>query len=198
MDGEVRSEAQKILDGMGSQDRIVLYAIGAGGVPMETLVRLQKVIFLSSKSLPDILGDVFIFEHHKKGPFCEDVSEICRDMISGGMVRGSDVSLTDLGTDVFDMISRRIREPLSGDVNFWKEFVSGLSEDELLTFVYVNYPDEIVNSDVWDRLKGDIRKNTVSLVRKGKITAGKGAEMVGMRYLDFEEVLRKSSVRWKS
>ena len=198
MDEDARSEAQRILDGMGPQDRIVLYAIGSGGVPMETLVRLQKVIFLSSKSLPDILGEVFIFEHHKKGPFCEDVGEICRDMVSGGMVRGSDVSLTDLGADVFDLISRRIREPLSGDVDFWKEFVTGLSEDELLTFVYVNYPDEIVNSDVWDRLRGDLVRNTVSLVRKGKITAGKGAEMVGMRYLDFEEFLKKSSVRWKS
>lgn len=191
-------DVQRVRDSMEGTEKVVLYTIGSNNIPIHNLVNLQKVIFLSSRSLPDILGGSFNFEAHKKGPYCSDIDETVLDLSSSGLLDSKDLTLSDRGECIYKAVEEGIREPLKSTIDYWKEFQDGLTEDELLTFVYSTYPETVRNSEVIDRLRRNFRKNTISLVTKNKISVGKGSEMLGIGYVKFEELLKKEGVRWKS
>lgn len=191
-------DVRRVRDSMEGTERMVLYAIGSGGIPINSLVNLQKVIFLCCRSLPEILGESFRFEAHKKGPYCSDIDETVLDLSSSGLLNSKDLTLSVRGEDVYEVVSEGVREPLKSTIDYWKEFQQGLTEEELLTFVYSTYPDTVRNSEVIDKIKRNLRKNTVSLVAKDKISVGRGSEMLDMDYIQFEDLLRKEGVRWKS
>lgn len=197
MTSEIRNP-RTIHGSLEPTERLILYAMGSGGVPVGDRVRLQKLVFLTARSLPSILGDAFDFEPHKKGPYSKDIDETVLDFIGGGLVEPERLCMTPLGREVYDIVEGEIKEPLRGTVDFWKDFEDGLAEDELLTYVYGTSPETVGNSEVAERIRRDRVKNTVSLVRKEKITASKGAEILGMSPLGFEDVLRDWKVRWKS
>ncbi len=188
----------RIFDNLEVQERLILYVIGADNIPIKSLVNLQKVIFISSRCLPDILDGSFFFETHKKGPYSKDIDETVMDFTSNGLVCSKNLLLTDKGKCVYDFINEKIKDPLKSSLDYWKKFCYDLTEDEFLTFIYYSYPDTVENSEVVDRIQKDAVKNTISLVNKDKITAGRGAELLEMRYFDFEDLLRKHKVRWKS
>ena len=191
-------DVRRVRDSMEGTERMVLYAIGSGGIPINSLVNLQKVIFLCCRSLPEILGESFRFEAHKKGPYCSDIDETVLDLSSSGLLNSKDLTLSVRGEDVYEVVSEGVREPLKSTIDYWKEFQQGLTEEELLTFVYSTYPDTVRNSEVIDKIKRNLRKNTVSLVAKDKISVVRGSEILDMDYIQFEDLLRKEGVRWKS
>lgn len=195
---EEHDECSAIRDSMEARERMVLYAIGAMDQPIGSLVNLQKLIFIASRCRPDILGDVFYFETHKKGPYSKDIDETVYDFSSRGLVHSRSLELTERGHGVYEAIRGAIKEPLKSTLDYWKDFCHDLTEDELLTFVYYTYPDTVENSEVVEGIRKGALKNTVSLVNRDKITVGKGAEMLGMGYFEFEDVLRRRGVRWRS
>ncbi len=144
-----------------------------------------------------LLENVFHFEAHKKGPYCKDIDETVIDFSNSGLINPETLNLTPKGHGVYRLIENRIKEPLKGTIDYWKEFEEGITEDELLTYVYSTSPDMVRNSEVVEKINRDKEKNTVSLVKKGKISAEKGAEMLDMGYFDFEDLLRRNKIRWK-
>ncbi len=74
-----------------------------------------------------------------------------------------------------------------------KEF-NDLTLNELLLYMYVTYPETAENSDVQDRVLRDRRPIALSLLRKGKVTIQKAAELAGMNLEEFIN-LAKSTVR---
>ncbi len=188
---------QRVSD-MDSSQRLLIYCLGALGKPVENEVDIQKIMFLSSIALPDLLDRVYTFQQYKKGPYSERINEDVAVIKSSGYLSGTDFKLSDEGQEVFNEIEKRVKEPLKSTILENKEFVSGLSEDELLTFIYVIFPNYIVNSEVWDELKHDRVKNAVSLLKKEKITASQAAKIAGMGYFEFEDYLNRLKIRWKS
>lgn len=191
-------ESSRIRESLDGSERVILYAIGSEGLPIHSLVNLQKILFLTSRSIPQVLGDVFFFEPHKKGPYCKDIDETVLDLSSCGLIDSDTLGLTEKGSDVYGLIDSGIKEPLKGMVDYWKEFENGITEDELLTFVYSTYPDMVRNSEVIERVEHDRVKNIISLVKKGKISAERGSEILDMGYYEFEDLLRSKKIRWKS
>lgn len=190
-------EYVRIRDSLGSSEKVILYAIGSEGLPIGSTVNLQKVIFLSAESVPSILGDAFFFEAHKKGPYCKDIDETVIDLSNSGLISGDSLNLTPKGDGVYRLIESFIKEPLKSTIDYWKEFEDGITEDELLTYVYYTFPDMVRNSEVIERVNKDKVKNILSLVKKGKISAEKGSEILDMDYYEFEDFLRENKIRWK-
>lgn len=189
--------SQKVSN-MDASQRLVLYCLGALGKPVENEVDIQKIMFLSSIALPELLNRVYTFQEYKKGPYSERINEDVAVIKSSGYLSESDFELSDEGQEIFNEIEKRVKEPLKSTVLENKEFVSGLTEDELLTFIYVIFPKYIINSEVWNDLKQDRVKNAVSMLKKGKITASQAAKIAGMGYFEFEDYLNRSKIRWKS
>ena len=198
MSQAVNNEAKRILEQMDPSERVIIYSMGALGRPLNKKVDIQKVIFLSSRAIPDVFDNLFHFQAHKKGPYSERIDEDVMVLSSNGLVAGADFGLSDLGFSVYEIISENIKEPLKGTIEENKEFITNMTEDELLTFVYVIYPDFQKNSEEWERLKNNRIKAAVSLLKKGKVSLSRAAEIGGMNYFDFEDYLSGEKIRWKS
>jgi predicted HTH domain antitoxin len=74
-----------------------------------------------------------------------------------------------------------------------KEF-NDLSINELLLFMYVTYPETAENSDVREKILRERCPTALSLLRKGKVSLQKAAELAGMNLEAFVQ-LAKSNVK---
>ena len=74
-----------------------------------------------------------------------------------------------------------------------REF-NDMSLNELLLFMYVTYPETAENSDVRDKILHERCPIALSLLRKGKVTLQKAAELAGIKLEDFIQ-LAKTSVK---
>ena len=183
---------------MESSERLILYCLGAQEKPVRTKLELQKILFLSSVSLPDIFGGIYTFQKHKMGPYSEKVDEDVEEIRFSGYLTGPGFDLSPVGEEIYRGIERGVKEPLKSAILSNKEFVLGLSENELLTYIYTLFPEYQRNSEKWDELKSHRLEYAISMFRKGKITASLAAQVAGMNYYDFEDYLRKIGIRWKS
>lgn len=189
---------KKKIQEMDASQRLIIYCLGASEKPIEHKVDIQKILFLTSMEYPDLFKDVFTFQKYKKGPYSERVDENVSVISNSGYIAGAEFGLSDEGYMVYKEIEKRVKEPLKSSILNNIDFVVGLSENELLTFIYVVFPEYTENSEVWDKLKPKRTKIAVSLLKKGKITASQAAYIAGMNYYDFENHLREHKIRWKS
>lgn len=194
----VYNESADILKGLDASQRVILFCLGSLHRPLSEEVELQKLLFLSTVQLPDVFKDTFTFEKYRKGPYSERINEDLSVLSNSGYVGCHDLGLTDAGYGLYDHIEKNVKEPLKSVLISNKEFVSKLTEDELLTFVYTVFPEYTENSVVWNDLKKDRLKNAISMVKKEAITASQAARVAGMSYFEFEEELKKRKIRWKS
>ena len=98
---------------------------------------------------------------------------------------------------LYNIVESKVKEPLKSTIADYKNFISELSEDELLTFIYVRFPEHQKNSEEWKRLEADRVSRALSMLKKGVISASLAAEIANMNYFDFEELARKEGIRWK-
>lgn len=188
---------QKVRE-MDVSQRLIIYCLGASNKPVENKVDIQKILFLTSKELPDLFGDIFTFQKYKKGPYSERIDEDVAVISNSGYISGGEFGLSDEGYKLFKEIEKHVKEPLKSSIEDNKEFVYGLTEEELLTFIYVIFPEYTENSEVWDKIKHNRVNNAISLLKKEKITASQAAIIAGMNYYEFENYLNKLKIRWKS
>ena len=188
----------QIVRDMDVSQRLIIYCLGALNRPVENRVDIQKILFLTSMELPDLFEDIFTFQKYKKGPYSERIDEDVAVISNSGFIEGSQFGLSEEGHKVFEEIEKRVKEPLKTIILDNKEFVCGLTEEELLTFIYVIFPEYTENSEVWDKIKPNRVKNAISLLKKEKVTASQAAVIAGMNYYDFEDYLQTLKIRWKS
>jgi uncharacterized protein YwgA len=182
---------------LSDEEKILVYALGAlGHSPLRTKVMIQKLLFLFSNVFTGFKG-LLRFEPHLLGPYSETVENTLQSLIQLGLVqeRGSGYQLTSDGQELFDMLSPK--EEIVKVISDFKEFLHDLSEDEILTFIYSIYPEYIAESARWDKLKSRRLELAISLLRKGKLSFSKAAEVAGMNVGDFERALNERRVRWR-
>lgn len=188
----------QIVRDMDVSQRLIIYCLGALNKPIENKVDIQKILFLTSRELPELFEDIFTFQKYKKGPYSERIDEDVAVISNSGFIEGSHFGLSEEGYKIFEEVEKRVKDPLKTIILENKEFVNGLTEDELLTFIYVIFPEYTENSEVWEKIKTNRVKNAVSLLKKEKITAAQAAVIAGMNYYEFEDYLKRLKLRWKS
>ncbi len=180
-----------------SDERIVLYSIGAlRNTPLRGKVKLQKLLFLVTEVFPE--WDEFLeYDSHLLGPYSERVDNILEDLMTLGLVgksRGS-YKLTPAGCEVFRTL--KPKPQFVQVLEDFKEFLNDLPEDQVLTFVYVFYPDYIGESAKWEELKRDRVKNAIAMLSRGKISFSKAAQVAGMAPEEFSILLEKRGIKWR-
>lgn len=189
-------DASSYLSDMDAVQKLMIYCLGASGKSLKKMVYIQKILFLTKESLPEILGEQFVFQKHKKGPISDVIEENMHSFGNSGLIGGAGFGLSDRGNEIYNMIEPK--EPLKSTLSDYKDFVIGLTEDELLTFIYVRFPEYSVNSEEWERLQPERVKHALSILKKGKIPISMAAEIADMNYYEFEDLARKEKIRWKS
>ena len=178
----------------GDLDGPILYALGSGQKTFRSEASLQRVLFLVSRELPHIVGDSYRFEYREDGPYSERISEELEGLLDSGMVDWG-LNLTDSGRNLAERTVPE--ESMRSSIDFWVDFVQGLTETEILTFIRVTFPDTAMNSDFRTLSVSERIDVAVSLVAKYRISVGKGAEIAGVGYPEFEGILRDRGVGWK-
>ena len=132
--------------------KIIIYSTGALNRPFRNNVDIQKMMFLLSRAYPEKFSD-YVFQQHKKGPYSESINESVAILGSSGYFYGSDFALSEKGYREYLNIRDHLVDYLKDSIDDFKALILQLSEDELLLFIYVNYPEYVYNSEVWDRLR---------------------------------------------
>ena len=102
------------------------------------------------------------------------------------------------GKEIYKEVEKHIEEPLKSTIQKNIEFVSGLTKQELQTFIYATFPDYIIDSEVRMKIQRNRVKNAISMLMKEKVTASQAAKVAGMGYNEFENHLNTLKIRWKS
>ncbi len=183
---------------LDEEEKLILYAIGSlENTPIKGKIKLQKLLFLVSNVFGS-LEDLLMYEPHLYGPYSEVVDNVLQSLIRLGLVKGTKRGyyLTDEGKKVFNSLTPK--EELVRVITDFKEFLNDLSNDELLAFIYVSYPEYIKESVKWDELKPKRKRLAISLLKKGKVSFSKAAEIAGMSPGEFDNYLKDMGVAWRN
>ena len=147
-------------------ETIALFVLGSCDPSDRSRLRLRTVATLVRRPLdPD------------GGPF--PIDEAIDGLVVKGLVDSETMLLTPSGTDAFGRIDPLFVASFGDAAGFWINFTSGLTDDELLTFAGSCVPG-LAGDGGSARSPDEVLRDTVSLVRKGKVTASRGAEILGM------------------
>ena len=180
------------------EEKLLVYAMGTlGNAPLRSKVMIQKLLFLFSNVFTDFQG-LLRYEPHLLGPYSETVENTLQSLIQLGLISNgsSGYRLTAEGQELFKSLVPK--EEISRVILDFKEFLHDLSEDEILAFIYSIYPGYTAESARWDKLKPRRVELAISLLRRGKVSFSRGAEIAGMNVGDFERTLRERRVRWRA
>jgi len=156
--------------------------------PLKGKVAFQKEMFLIADYI-DKIRDQAEFIPHTFGPYSEAAENEIGNLRALGLVaeQGGHYKITPRGTSALG----KARSAFSLDeieaIRDYKEFLNDLTQDELLLFVYVSYPEYSEESAVCADVLRKRIPLAVSLYRKGKVSLEKAAFLAGLpaeKFLD--------------
>lgn len=183
---------------MDASQQAVLYCIGASEDPAESEEQIHRALLLSSMAHPEPLGTMLAFRHLADGPFSDAVDRNLATLRSRGCLKGAGLELSDIGRDEFLTADQLLEEPLKATIRDSRDFVSGLTDAELLAFILALFPERIAEPAAAEAVERDRPNIAASMLQKGKVTASLAAEIACMSYFDFERFLNENGIRWKS
>ena len=162
------------------QRYLVLLADAGGGEPVRGHTKLQKMMFLASKA-DDELGREGCFEPDNYGPYSEVVDGELEHLASIGVLRigGGSIATTRAGRHIAKKMSKEVDANTPLMLANLKELLNDLPTREVLAYIYAAYPETTSESAEYQRIKPQMERIMVSLIRKEKITSGHAAELLG-------------------
>ena len=172
---------------------VIMLAHACGGSPVDGKVKAQKLVFMLS-DVDDRAGEAGFYPG-ADGPYSDVVDEKIRRLNDLGILAdGYRTRLADAG--------RAVAERLAGEdpnmfevVEEYKDMFNDMSTDEILTYVHLLYPPMAARSMVRTRLERDAEKHVMSMLRKGKISSGKAAELLGRDRQDVIKTAVKKGIQ---
>ncbi|MEM0005054.1 MAG: UPF0175 family protein [Desulfurococcaceae archaeon] len=158
-------------------------------------IHIQKALYLASRRL-DRLRDVLEFARYRMGYWSEDVHDVLEQLLDNGDVKVVNglIAPTEQGLDrareAWGLLDETEKSVLSEVV----DFVSQLSEDELLLYIYVVYGG-YEKSDVLERLLRRRKQLAFSMYNKGAISIDMAAKIAGLTIPEFIEYLRRRGIK---
>jgi hypothetical protein len=156
-------------------------------------LRLQKALYLLSRQSTHLQDDLG-FEPHFQGPYSETVESSTADLAALGYVRGSPAkgkySLVESEAGEIRSLLAELMpaEPRAG-VRAVVTFLKGLTNDELLLVVYTDNNfignQSVVRTNVFENRI----KLATSLLRKGKVTLSRAAELADLSLGELEKAV---------
>lgn len=170
----------------------LLYALRGRSV---SRIHIQKALYLASRRL-ERFRDVLEFVPYRMGYWSEDVHDVLKQLLDNGDVKAVDglIVLTGQGLgrarEAWELLNETEKSVLSEVA----DFVSQLSEDELLLYVYVVYGGD-EKSDVFKRLLRRRKQLAFSMYNKGAISIDMAAKIAGLSIPEFIEYLRERGIK---
>lgn len=159
--------------------KYIILLVGAGDEPVHGKVKLQKMIFMLAESIKD-LNDEADYEPYYYGPYSETVDYECKYLENVGIlqVRSNKICLTNIGENIMKKIGKKTENKRLREIESCKEFLNDLTNNELLAYIYTTYPNMTGKSVVYEKIQSEKEYLILSLIKKGKISSERGAELL--------------------
>lgn len=156
--------------------------------------KFMKELFFISKNIPTLEKEAG-FESDNFGPSSDAVSNILHELSMLGLVdsQNEDYKLTGEGEEILKKVNELSKNE-ENIIHFMKDLFNNLTYDESLAIVYCNYPKMTSESLVKDRIRRKRKKIALSLLKKGKISKSKAAEIYGVPLRDFYNILYEKRI----
>jgi len=189
---------KKIIEGV-KKDPLKKYILSLlnsdNNAPINGTTKFMKELFFVSKNIP-VLEEEADFEPDNFGPSSDAVANVLHELSMLGLVdtKKEYYHLSDYGEQIIKTIED-LPDKDKNVIDFMKNLFKNLSYDESLALVYCNYPEMTSESLVKDRIKFKRKNLALSLLRKGKITKAKAAEIYGVPLRDFYNILQDKGIQ---
>lgn len=162
------------------QKYLVQLADADGGAPIRDRDRLQKMMFLASEADGDLDRECR-FEPDSRGPHSEVINEELEHLAGIGVLRkiGGGVGITRKGRRIARETSRSCNADTCLMILNLKEFLNDMTAKELVGYVCTAHPEMACKSAEYERIKPQVEGILLALIRKGKITSGRAANLLG-------------------
>lgn len=172
--------------------KYLIALIGAGGEPVRGNLKLQKMLFLLSHYIPD-LDEQIGYAPDYLGPYSEIIANESDYLKNIGMVSfdSNTMSLTAEGKLIEKKLIKGLDHKVLSQIKDCKELLNDLTSRELLAFIYSAYPDMAKQSVEYEKIKPNLEQLVISLIKKGKISSERGAELLDTTHLYIIQKLNK-------
>ncbi|NHV45103.1 MAG: hypothetical protein HA493_00450, partial [Candidatus Verstraetearchaeota archaeon] len=109
----------------------------------------HKEMFLLSKAFNE-LAEELDFESYSFGPYSEALEEYRDRLENSGLIKK--LELTEEGLRLAEELWKHEKEERKEIIKEIVEFLENLDEDELLLYIYVNYPEIADKSDIREKI----------------------------------------------
>lgn len=155
-------------------------------------VAFQKEMFLISNYIEKVT-EWTEFGPHYLGPYSEPSEVSMENLISMGLVEreeGHTYKITPSGIEALDLKQDLLSSEEKEAIADFKKFISNLTEDEILLFMYASHPDFTIESVKYRAIMETRVKDSISIYRKGVVSLEKAAFIAGINietFLDLQE-----------
>ncbi len=158
--------------------------------------KLMKELFYISQNIPE-LEDEADFEPDNYGPSSDIVvSDLEKlDILQLIDNKNENYSLTELGKRISKKILSSIDKEELEIIEDMKRLFSDLTYDEMLGLVYFSYPEMTKVSLVKSQIEDKREKIALGLLKKGKVSIAKAAEIAGMSMSSFYNMLKSKGIK---
>lgn len=161
------------------QKFIILLTGAADNKPIKGSIKLQKILFMLSNGIDGIREGAF--DAHLYGPFSKTIDQELQYLGQIGVLGNihGEITLTETGREIAkDMAKDDTTRDILEILTEYKETFNNLTDKELLTYVYLAYPDAAKASADYEHLRSNMEDHIISMVKKHKITAQRAAELL--------------------
>ena len=143
---------------------------------------LQKELFLIADELPP-LEEYLEYEAHLQGPYSETANTVIENLQYLGLVKKNrnGWALTEEGEVQTNKIQNGSSSKLTSIIQETKSTLNDLSKDELLVYIYYQYPEMTEESMEKDDLESKRCEAAKSLYQRGKVDRTTAAELAGLQ-----------------
>lgn len=151
----------------------------ADGKPVRGRLKLQKMIFVLTESIEDLNCEASYAPDYF-GPYSETVDYEYSYLKNIGILHEhhNEIFLTNIGKGIMEILRGKTDDRLLHMVKECKELLNDLTEHELLAYIYSAYPDMAGESTEYEKIQSENEDLILSLIKKGKISSGRGAELL--------------------
>ena len=160
--------------------KYMLVLISARDEPIKGMIKLQKIMYVLY-NIFDEIKDNCTFDLHYYGPYSEIIELELEYLEQIRLVTNDNnrIQLTDEGIKYTNNIIKTMDKKTLSILNEYKRLFNDMTKKELLTYIYLAYPESTNNSDMYEIIKPDMEKYIISLIKKDKITPSRTAELLG-------------------
>jgi predicted HTH domain antitoxin len=149
----------------------------------------HKEMFLLSKAFNE-LAEELDFESYSYGSYSEVLEEYRNMLENSGLIRK--LELTEEGLRLAEELWKHEKEERKEIIKEIVEFLENLDEDELLLYIYVNYPEM---ADVEGKIMKRRKEIALKMLKEGKISISLAAKLAGLSIKELLEIARKQGIK---